>query len=89
LLQGVKGQPKDYTARLPAILVRIDAQRRSGHDAVALRPSAALWRSNAPQSTAVDPGPYWNGPLICEILHREAQAVILYDPVFPVDPFAP
>ncbi len=31
---------------------------------------------------------YWPDWLICAILAREAEAVVLYDPVFPADPFA-
>jgi hypothetical protein len=33
-------------------------------------------------------GAYWNELEIC-LLRREAEAVILYDPIFPADPFAP
>ena len=31
----------------------------------------------------------WYDWLICKILFREAEAAILYDPIFPADPFAP
>jgi tetratricopeptide (TPR) repeat protein len=54
----------------------------------ALERASELYRSNAPQNIALDPGPHWNDHLICEVLHREAEAVILYDPIFPADPFA-
>ena len=39
-----------------------------------------------PQNT--DPGQFWN-ELEIRLLRSEAEATILYDPVFPADPFAP
>ncbi len=37
---------------------------------------------------AADLGAGWHDWLICQIALREAEALILYDPVFPADPFA-
>ena len=44
-------------------------------------------RSQVPATHREDP---WLGAeLALAILHREAEALILYDPIFPADPFAP
>lgn len=33
-------------------------------------------------------GPGWSDWLMCRIVAREAEAVVLYYPIFPADPFA-
>jgi hypothetical protein len=58
----------------------------------ALEKASGLYRSNAPHSVAtiaLDPWIFWYDVLICEILLREAEAVVLYDHLFPANPFAP
>jgi serine/threonine-protein kinase len=65
---------------------------RTGHrDAAreALNKATALYRSNRPRTLPPEPGPSWIDPLICEVLLREAETLILYDPSFPANPFAP
>jgi hypothetical protein len=85
------GRSGQWNFEVPVRCVRAMALLRLGRRDVAradLESASTLWRSSAPQTMAVDPGQYWTDLLICEILHREAEAVILYDPVFPADPFA-
>jgi hypothetical protein len=50
--------------------------------------ASGLYRSNVQQATALDPGEFWADQLICEVLHREAEALVVYDPAFPANPFA-
>ena len=38
-------------------------------------------------SVGLYPAP-WQEWAHCEILHREAEAVVRWDPIFPADPFA-
>ena len=38
--------------------------------------------------SSTDPDKFWN-ELEIRMLRREAEAVVLYDPIFPADPFAP
>ena len=54
----------------------------------ALVKASGLYRSNVQQATALDPGAIWADLLICEVLHREAEALVVYDPAFPANPFA-
>ena len=60
------------------------AHHRLGH-----RDEARRWldrlRNRQPST---DPDQFWK-ELEIRLLHSEAEAVILYDPVFPADPFAP
>jgi tetratricopeptide (TPR) repeat protein len=75
----------------PAGCVRAMALLRLGRRdeaRAALGEVSSLYRSNSPGTIPHAPDMYWTGPLICEILYREAEALILYDPVFPADPFA-
>jgi tetratricopeptide (TPR) repeat protein len=51
--------------------------------------ASGLHRSNVQQATALDPGVPWTDLLICDVLHREAEVLIVYDTAFPADPFAP
>ena len=90
--QAAMGDGAAWGLQVPAQCVRAMAlMRLTRRDAAreALHKATAVYRSNAPKSVVLDPGPYWNEPLICETLLREAEALILYDPVFPADPFAP
>ena len=60
------------------------AHHRLGH-----RDEARRWLDrlrNRQQST--DPNQFWD-ELTIRLLRSEAEAVILYDPIFPADPFAP
>ena len=59
------------------------AHDRLGHHAEARRWLERL-RNHQP---SVDPTEFWREVLI-RLLRSEAEAVILYDPVFPADPFA-
>ncbi len=54
----------------------------------AFEKASALHRPNVQQATALDPGASWADLLICEVLHREAEALVVYDPAFPSNPFA-
>jgi hypothetical protein len=59
------------------------AQHRLGHGDLARR---WLKRLQEHQPSA-DPAQFW-GELEIRLLRREAEAVIVYDPAFPDDPFA-
>jgi WD40 repeat protein/tetratricopeptide (TPR) repeat protein len=52
--------------------------------------AAALQTSlaDAPQPPGSDLGAAWADWLVCRIVGREAEAAVLYDPIFPDDPFA-
>ena len=60
------------------------AHHQLGHEA-----EARLWldrlRAHRPNE---NPDAFWN-ELEIRLLRREVEALILYDPVFPADPFAP
>ena len=75
-LRGGDGLPQDW-----AFLAM--AHHRLGH-----RDEARRWldrlRDHQPST---DPDQFWN-ELEIRLLRSEAEAVILYDPVFPDDPFA-
>ena len=62
---------------------------RSGHIVSA---SSRLDRARRSLKAIAPPtmnlGPGWHDWLICQIVLREAEALILYDPLFPADPFA-
>jgi hypothetical protein len=62
---------------------------RHGEARAALEKVSQLYRANAPQTIALDPGWFWTELLICEILYREAEVLIVYDQSFPANPFAP
>jgi hypothetical protein len=59
------------------------AHHQLGHDAEARRWLDQLRAHRANE----DPDAYRN-ELEIRLLRREAEAVILYDPIFPIDPFA-
>jgi hypothetical protein len=47
-----------------------------------------IQRWDAPDSTEGEPVDYrWTERMFGTILRREAEALIVYDPVFPADPF--
>ena len=54
----------------------------------ALEKASGQYRSNVPQAIALDPGRFWTDLLICEVLLREAEVLVLHDPAFPANPFA-
>jgi tetratricopeptide (TPR) repeat protein len=58
------------------------AAARAALDA-ALRTSGV----DAPPPPGSDLGPAWADWLLCRLVAREAEATVLYDPIFPVDPF--
>jgi hypothetical protein len=59
------------------------AHHRLGHRAEALR-----WLDRLRQyQPSTDPALFWQD-LEVRLLRSEAEAVIVYDPAFPVDPFA-
>ncbi len=60
------------------------AHHRLGHDDQARQWLARL-REHEPST---DPSQFWN-ELAIRLLRSEAEAVVLYDPIFPADPFAP
>jgi WD40 repeat protein/tetratricopeptide (TPR) repeat protein len=64
------------------------SHHRLGHDVDARR---CLMEASRPIVTSVDQErhSFWSDRLEDQILRSEAEAVILYDPIFPADPFAP
>ncbi len=50
--------------------------------------ASGLYRSNVQPATALDPGASWADLLTCEVLLHEAEALVVYDPAFPANPFA-
>ena len=54
-----------------------------------LEGASTIYRANMPREIAREPSYFWTDLLICEILHREAEALILGDAAFPANPFAP
>jgi tetratricopeptide (TPR) repeat protein len=76
---------------VPAGCVRAMALLRLGRlDAAraALSKVSTVYRSIPPETIARDLSPGWTSSLICEILYCEAEALIIFDPLFPADPFA-
>jgi tetratricopeptide (TPR) repeat protein len=74
--RGGEGSPRDW-----AFLAL--AHHRLGHSAEARR-----WLDKLRQhQPSTDPNQFWD-ELEIRMLRSEAEAVILYDPVFPDDPFA-
>jgi hypothetical protein len=55
----------------------------------ALEEASNIYRAKVPRAIALDPGVLWIDLLLCEILHSEAEALVLFDPIFPANPFAP
>jgi tetratricopeptide (TPR) repeat protein len=90
--RATMGESAPWSFEVPPRCVRAMALLRTGHrDAAreALNKATALYRSNRPRTLPPEPGPSWIDPLICEILLCEAETLILYDPSFPANPFAP
>jgi serine/threonine-protein kinase len=90
--QATMGESAPWYFEVPPRCVRAMALLRMGQrDAAreALNKATALYRSNRPRTLPPEAGASWIDPLICEILLREAEALILYDAVFPANPFAP
>jgi len=75
LLRGMSG-PDDW----PLLAM---AHHRLGHCELARQWLARLRE----HEYSTDPSQFWN-VLNQRVLNREAEAVILYDPIFPADPFA-
>jgi tetratricopeptide (TPR) repeat protein len=58
------------------------------HHRLGHRDEARRWRDRLREhQPSTDPARFWDELWIC-LLRSEAEAVILYDPVFPEDPFA-
>src|SRR5262249_51952611 len=79
-----------WNFEVPAYLVQAMAQFRLGHRdeaRAAWKKGAELFRAQTAEPSGPDPGTYWVDRLICDILRREAEALIFYDPAFPTDPF--
>ena len=80
-----------WNMTVPALYVRAMALSRLGRTGEA---RAALARGAAIQDGLGAPGPIGDHPLAthdtraCQVLRREAEAVVLLDPAFPADPFA-
>jgi tetratricopeptide (TPR) repeat protein len=76
----------------PARFVRAMALTRLGRrdeGRKAWEKASQLSRMSLTEPVALDPTRYWVDPLISYVLCHEAEALILYDPIFPTDPFAP
>jgi tetratricopeptide (TPR) repeat protein len=89
--EAATGGRGEWNFEVPAGCVRAMALLRLGRRdeaRAALEKASGLYRANAPTTIAVDPGWFWPDLLICEILHREAEALVVFDPAFPADPFA-
>jgi tetratricopeptide (TPR) repeat protein len=74
--RGGESSPQDWTFLALA-------HHQLGHHAEA-RASLDQFRTYRPNES---PERYWE-ELEIRLLRREAEAVILYDPIFPTDPFA-
>jgi serine/threonine-protein kinase len=75
---------------IQANLVLAMAEQRVGHGDRARRLLADA--TNSLRSRGIkgfDEGQSWHDWLTCDLLRREAEATIFYDPIFPADPFAP
>jgi hypothetical protein len=91
LLEALSGKVSGWNLTMPANLVRAMAQRRLDHHEEArtiLAGAIASARKDLAGSGGPRPGGDRHDRLICEVLRREAEAVILLDPAFPADPFA-
>jgi tetratricopeptide (TPR) repeat protein len=83
------GNP-DWNLAPPAYLILAMAQHRLGQAAKAgesLNRAAKIMDQQVPD--LANAGGSWHGWLINQIFRSEAEALILYDPMFPADPFAP
>jgi hypothetical protein len=81
--------PGNWNREIPAHLVRAMALARLGHPDEARAASAMaciIYRTRAVHTADPAPGGDWHDHVICEILRREAQALLL-DPTSPADPF--
>jgi tetratricopeptide (TPR) repeat protein len=80
LEEGIRLRKKEERTDWPFLAM---AHHRLGH-----RDEARMWleklRKGEPNA---DPGQFWQEMEI-RLLRNEAEAVILYDPIFPADPFA-
>ena len=82
------GNP-DWDLAPPAYLVLAMAQHRLGQTAKsseALGRAVKIMKQSTP--TLASAGDSWNGWLMNQLLLSEAEALIVYDPSFPTDPFA-
>jgi serine/threonine protein kinase/tetratricopeptide (TPR) repeat protein len=89
--EAATGGRGDWNFEVPAGCVRAMALLclgRRDEARAALEKVSGLYRANAPQTIAPDPGWFWPDLLICDILHGEAEALIVFDAAFPADPFA-
>ena len=81
---------REWNLQVMAGSVRAMALMRLGRREearAALEKASGLYRSNVPQAIALDPGAFWTDLLICEVLLREAEVLVVLDPAFPADPF--
>jgi hypothetical protein len=83
-LEQAERQLTGYRPQIQAFLAMAD--QALGRTAEARRWLAQL-RMRTP-ATGADPDLFWD-ELQIDVLHREAEAVVLLDPAFPADPFAP
>jgi serine/threonine protein kinase/Flp pilus assembly protein TadD len=79
--------PGNWNREIPAHLVRAMAWTRLGHPdeaRAALTKACKLYRTRAAQGVDQTPGGDWHDHLICQILRREAQTLLL-DTTSPAD----
>jgi hypothetical protein len=84
-------RPGNWNCELTAHLVKAMALSRLGRlgeARAALNRASELYRTRVAGPGGLTPGGNWPDRLICEILLREAEALVL-DSTFPADPFAP
>jgi tetratricopeptide (TPR) repeat protein len=80
----------DWNLAPPAYLILAMAQHRLGQAAKAgesLNRAVKIMDQQVPD--LANAGESWHDWLINRIFRSEAEALILYDPIFPADPFAP
>jgi hypothetical protein len=82
---------KLWNFEIPARLVRAMALFRLGRPDEAgttLGKASALYWTRVASPAGAAPGGEWHDKVIVEVLHREAETMLL-DSKFPVDPFVP
>jgi len=82
------GNP-DWDLAPPAYLILAMAQHRLGEktkSSESLGRAVQIMNEQVPNLTAA--GDSWHGWVMNQLLRSEAESLILYDPIFPADPFA-
>jgi serine/threonine protein kinase/tetratricopeptide (TPR) repeat protein len=83
------GNP-DWDLAPPAYLILAMTQQHQGDSGKARESlSRAIQIMDQQVPSLADAGDSWNGWLMNQVLRAEAEALVLYDPIFPANPLAP